>query len=750
MNTHWLEALQQLADDPSEFDYQGGTVVLVRRGKEIELSLRERPGAGLCVLRQVNGQTDYVPIEVYLQRDLLDLPILAQQIQKALDRLAQKRTARYIDGPATFEIDRSVLELDGASDKFKFLLCESEPGVTNLIQLMAPAGHGKTVLLEEIAQSAAKEYRAESNPYPMVLVVDLLGRFVGNIDDAIAGAINNTYSFPSLSQKDVVVAMRNRWLTLALDGFDELVARIGPKDAFLRISDLLDQVNGTGSIIISARESFFELHRITIAIRSYLQPRRGSFKTSVIRLRPWTERQGVEVFRCLGSASPTTELQDLLSAFADNIIAFQPFFLTRLADLWRKGERFGANDKGSQLGRVRYIVERLLDREVLEKWRDSKGNPLLSKEDHEHVLSTIAEDMFRTGAFFLRVDEVRIATQVALEERKLPSATVADAVERFPTHAFLQSTAHGYRFSHDKFLHYFLGGRLAQLCVGATAEFLRCLSEKEVVPEVVDWIVSSIPANSELRIQITQRVADLVSAEATDELRLNIGTLLPKILSEVACKRVVRFKNIVFSGNGLRNLKIAGIVFSNCHFITVDLSGTEIHESEFNGCEFDAIAISDRTSFKRSHFDQCTIGSLSVEESQRTFYSPKEISERIALLGGTISTTSPTPERVLADEVSDEVIIIVEKLVIASNKGWDICVEEFVERWGSIGQEVIEHGLKCDVLRKWNRDVAGPRRHFVRFQIDRNRLLQALRESAVDPQIERFWRGIKTGRKASV
>jgi hypothetical protein len=744
MNINWINSLQQLADDPSEFDHQGGTVVFVRRGKEVNLTLRERPGAGLCVMRNLSGLKDYVPVDVYLQRELLDLPTLAQQIQKSLDRLAQKRSARYIDAPARFEIDNVSLDSDEAKNQFKSLLCDVEPGVTNLIQLMAPAGHGKTVLLEEVAQSAAKEYQAEANPYPIVLLVDLLGRFVGNIDDAIAGAINNTYSFPSLSQKDVVVAMRNGWLTLALDGFDELVARIGPKDAFLRISDLLDQVDGAGNIIISARESFFELHRISIAIRSYLQPRRGSFKTSIVRLRPWTERQGLNVFKQLGSPNPETELSELRTAFADDVIAFQPFFLTRLAELWRKGERFGSTTNGSQLGRVRYVIDRLLDREVNEKWRDSKGNPILAKEDHQQVLQTIAEDMFRTGAYFLRADEVRIAAQVALGDKRIPSANLEAAIERFPTHAFMQSTERGYRFTHDKFMHYFLGSRLAFLCACKTEEFLRILTDKELVPEVVEWIVASLPENGSERISITKATAQKITTEAGAELRLNVGNLLPRILTGLDCSSVVVFKMLRFSGDSLRGLKLTGLVFSECSFATIDISQTEFQNCEFSRCEFDSIVVSEGTALTGSCLDGCTVGALNLAEKDRTFYSPREINERLILLGATLTTENSAPERVLADDIDEAVIDVVERLVKASNKGWDICVEEFTERYGRLGQQVIDYALECGVLRTWNRAVAGPRKHFVRFQIDRNRLLQALRESNIDPDLEKFWRGLPT------
>lgn len=743
LRKHWIEALQQLADDPEEFDNQGGDVVFVRQGKEHNLCLREKPGAGLCVVREIGDVKDYIPIEVYVQRDLLELPRLAQQIQKTLDRLAQKRVAGYIDGPAMFEVDGSAKSRDRSSDNLKLLLCESEPGVTNLLQLMAPAGHGKTVLLEEVAQGFAKTYEPQTNPFPIVLLVDLLGRFVGNIDDAIAGAINNTYNFPSLTQRDVIVAMRNRWLTLALDGFDELVARIGPKDAFLRISDLLDQVDGAGSIIISARESFFELHRITVAIRSYLQPKRGSFKTSIVRLQPWTVQQGIEVFRQLGSKNPESDLKGLTTAFADDLIAFQPFFLTRLAELWQKGERFSSATGGSQLNRIKYVVGRLLEREANEKWRDSKGNQILSFEEHELILCTVAEEMFRTGAFFLRLDEVRLAAQFALEESKKTTAVVADAIERFPTHAFIQSTDRGYRFSHDKFLHYFLGIRLATLCISSPQDFLTCIKAKELAPEIIEWLIATLPNGAEERLNIATKLLSFVDKESEIELLSNIGTFVPQLLHGVDCRHQLEFTNAVFAGDGLRGLNLHGINFKDCTFTAIDVSDTVLSDCVFLGCKFDSIVISEKTALPGCVFSDSKINALNLHEKDRSFYSPREIAERITLLGAKFDAAELIKEHVLADDISTDVVEVVEKLIRASHKGWDICVEEFVEKWGSLGEKVIEEGLQAGILRAWNRDVGGPRRHFVRFQVDRNLLLTSLRDAKVDPTIEKFWRAVQ-------
>ena len=131
-----------------------------------------------------------------------------------------------------------------------------------------------------------------------------------------------------------------------------------------------------------------------------------------------------------------------------------------------------------------------------------------------------------------------------------------------------------------------------------------------------------------------------------------------------------------------------------------------------------------------------------IFDKERSFYSPTEIFERITLFGGNVLTTELIKEKVLADEISPDIVKVVERLVRTSHKGWDVCVEEFVEKWGVIGQNIVDEALKTGLLRTWQRDTAGPRRHFVRFQVDRNQLLASLRDKTVDSQIEKFWRSV--------
>ena len=133
---------------------------------------------------------------------------------------------------------------------------------TQVIEIMADAGQGKTYFLEELAKDFADNYIPDKNPNPILVPVDLLGRVIASIPDAIAGTLQNKIKFPYLKQTDFIMCMRKNWIILALDGYDELVARIGLKDAFVKLNDLIQSLQNTGSIILAARSSFYTSHQI--------------------------------------------------------------------------------------------------------------------------------------------------------------------------------------------------------------------------------------------------------------------------------------------------------------------------------------------------------------------------------------------------------------------------------------------------------------------------------------------------------
>lgn len=745
MTASWLSLLQTLCDDADEFEHDGGTVVFRRHGNECLLRVIELPGIGPAV--DADGAP--IPFYEYVQRELLRLPLLAAQITRAIERDYRQRKIRFVDGPAELCRDREDPRgVERVVVPLEECLHRRESLRTHVIQLMASAGEGKTVLLNELSLRSARSYHAEEHPAPLVLTVDLLGRYVGTIDDAIAGSLNNTYLFPSLTQRDVLCCLRHHWIILALDGFDELVARVGIRDAFTHLRDLVEQLGGAGTVLLSARRTFFELYSITAGIRTYLNPRRGSYVSTVVRLQPWSKTEGLFVFTALDSHQPETDFDELSGTFDDDPrIIGHPFFLTRLARAWvKKGERF-RDESGERdpLRRTQFILESFVIRETNEKWVDRESRePLLSRELHFLFLGCAAEEMWRTGAYVLDSEEIRLVAELSLAEHDIPQEVVQEVIQRAPTHAAFVPQESRVRFYHDRFFHLFLGHRLAALVASKAADsVIAALNARELDPETLEWIAwfyREEIGNASECMEFLQDVAR--SGQLAGPGQQNLGTMCACAL-KLDRSDEIEVAQLTFFGDCLSVLGLSGVTFRSCKFWQIDLADANLKDCVFSECEFGDIVASQSTVFAGARFSHCEIRSIEVVGEVPRVFGPDVIMTTLRRLGATVEVQevpgAPAPQALVAEEL----VNCVEHMVRASTRTCDVALAEVARRFGDAAYTVADAGVEHQILRQVERATSGRPQVFVRFTTDRERLVRGQVAPVGDRCIDGFWEALR-------
>lgn len=740
--TDFLDELRFLADDPEDYLREGGSVIFTHHGIEHALQVRQQPGAGPTI--EHDGALLSVP--TYVQRHILNLPRVASQISRVLDKKAEQSRARpvaFIDGPARYSGPSGEEKWSQVAERLLALLLTPEVGTTQLMQLMAPAGQGKTVLLEHLARTLARQFQPDPFPSPLLVPVDLLGRYIGTIDDAIAGSLNNTFSIPMLTQRDVIFCIRQRWMILALDGFDELVARVGPRDAFARVTELLDQLELSGTVVLSARESFFAHYRITHAISAYLRPKRGDYTTGAIELLRWTADQGVEVFSNLKSATPEADFSALRTAFDnDDEIVLHPFFLTRLASLWVQGERFETSEEmgSGRHGRVKFVLDRYIERESGEKWVDRHGNPFLTTDEHVTMLGGIAEEMWRSNAFTLDPEELRLAAEMILSEMGVERDRAEAAVDRITTHAVLTADGRGSTFLHESFFKYCFGCRLGDLIAGTRNEDLLRLAEvRELDPDACRWcawrlqqIGASVAGIGDILSQVAQSATSL-------EGKTNAGLLAGATLLEVDGAEHLRLSDCVFSGGVLQGIQGSHCTFEKCKFWRADLAGTTLSECQMDECEMSGIMINSATRFDGTTFNESTFSAFELSEGGG-IYDPAEIGHLIEQRGGVVKTAA-APQAIKTQKVSvhEDALQCLDRMIRWSMRTCDIAKDELEEKHGDIASNVVRIGLESGILKSINRPAGGPKKEFVRFAVDRALLREGEVRRGTGKEIDLFW-----------
>lgn len=736
MSQNSVDIIKQLADDPNDVVFDNEEVLFTRRGHELTLKLSNCPGIGLAV--SLNGTN--VPINAYIQKHMLDLPSLANQITKITRKKISIRPSNYIEAPSTY-ITRPKSEIIWVETSKLLLnkISNPNPFATQLIELTARAGQGKTALLDELSIKLSGSFQPDAHPVPLLLTVDLLGRYIGSIDDAIAGTLNNTFMFPNLTQKDVVLCMKNNWMVLALDGFDELVARIGPREAFIKINELVEQLQFMGTLIISARDNFFKLYNISSAIQTYLKPRVGSYDTSIIMLNKWSTKQGCQVFSNLGSKNPNEDYCAVETVFSgDNDLLSNPFFLTKVAQLWLKGDRLNAMQQfKDQHARIKYILETYIIRESDEKWTDRDGKQIISSEQHNDILGYLAKEMWRLTSFKLIIDELTIATQIATSSLGLSPSISEAVINRIATHAALQNVANYYSFIHEQFFSFYLGYfLLSAIKKNDFDELLPILLDKELIISVQEWFAYNVSTTKNLDYSIILLELDKLRQKSSESVfNSNIATMVSIILPYIKTTVPLDLSKYTFSATSLSLKDISNIRFVNCNFWDISFEGTVFSACNFINCIMTKTIISSKTSFNNVVFDKTIPSSLVYDDEE--YFIPSAIKDILQQKG--ISFPVDTIVSTKKPKASIAIVKTTIKIIRWSNRFYNMALEELVEEFGPTCKNIVKTAIKAGVFKDVDIDASGSKKTFVRVVSDRDSLIQGHLLEAADDRINLFW-----------
>ena len=193
----------------------------------------------------------------------------------------------------------------------------------------------------------------------------------------------------------------------------------------------------------------------------------------------------------------------------------------------------------------------------------------------------------------------------------------------------------------------------------------------------------------------------------------------------------------IFIGNALIGGKYSEARFVECQFWHVDLSGAKFQKCTFVGCEFGDLRVSGDTRFDGSTLDRCQFTNVDVS-TQMTVFAPEEIEKTLAGMGAkTVKPpgTEPPPKK---PRVTVDAIKCVERFLRASERTCDVAIEDVEEDCKEAGA-VARAGLQAGLFRSVSKQARGPKKTFVRFTTDREKVLPGQLTPTGDSAIDAFW-----------
>ena len=630
------------ADSEDDVIIDKSSVMFSRDRQTVECEIIELPGGVVEV--QINGRR--MPYLDFIGEELGRMSVLAEAIK-------QKRqdVDFYVDTRATLtDSTESTIDQSSGLELLKTQCEKRSPGTTKLIFLTADAGDGKTALLRRLTRRVADDF-SNSKCRWLLLHVDTQGRSFVRLEEAVAMDLGQL-RISGLFYSGIIRLVRHGLVTIAVDGFDELLAEIGSGEAYSGLGAFLKQLDGRGIVIAAARSAYFEAENYAAQSRLLSSLPNTSVEVEQMGLHRWRRQETVKFFADFRHESgqrieePENTYDGLASVLdEDHVILHSPFLVHRMAILLA-GKLITPTEIREEIGQsglsvVPNVIRSFLDREVGEKWRDTNGKPYLNREQHVTLLSMIADEMWQQATNRLSVEMVQLVAETLLDEWNLPQKNRIQVIERIKAHALLQTaTSSGYRsFEHEEFFNYFLAERLGNLLKDSAQEGpLRAFLGKHSLPKIVAKWVSVGQQNAKIQAFFGYLNSLARSEVRSSYLKQNVGLIVARAASAYQPLKGAKIEAAYFEGDEWKESQLEEVTFEKCTFLNVVLTGCRWINCRFAACDFNGLSYDVTTSLRGSEFDRnCRVlGVLRVEEGLDHFrtYVPDKCQTIVELLGG--------------------------------------------------------------------------------------------------------------------
>lgn len=414
--------------------------------------------------------------------DMADLMTLAKMtLQSRRQQLFVETRARTMNGDLTTNDGAATSLLRGA------LANPWGDDATLVVMVIGEAGAGKTRVLQELVRTQASDYLHGRTDH-LFLYVNAQGRALARFNEALATELQDLRA--TLTYHAISTLVRLGLLVPVIDGFDELLGVGGYDDAFSSLSNFIEELDGRGKLIASARSTYYEQEFVARANRvSGL----GSqvWKQTPVEVLAWGQGEFEQYIRMRAERAglPPEEVALLTPhvrrAFQghNEALSTKPLFVARTVDLVLRGvDLSGEGDLLDEL------VANYLERERTEKLLDRGGGALLTTGQLRALLVNLAEEMWNQETRELDRRSVREVAEFVLVTESIDEAAQRVVIDRMPDLAFLMPSDRpgSIAFEHETFFGFFLAHAFARALGGEGITPSALLSRSVLPAEVAD------------------------------------------------------------------------------------------------------------------------------------------------------------------------------------------------------------------------------------------------------------------------
>lgn len=761
----WMPRIER---DLASFSDPGSRVELKETGRDLhavwrmggnarEADFQVRPSTGVRV--QWNG--DNLTYEQFLASDQL-----AHLRHVAKMTLLAGTTPHFVSTEARYDDDNGFGPSEPAVDLLRGLIEKPDRPATQVVMLTGEAGAGKTAVLRRLTEEYAALYlRGKADR--LLLYVNAQGRALARLHEALATELQDLKV--RLTYHSVATLARLGILVPVIDGFDELLGVSGYDDAFSSLSGFLDDLEGEGCVLASARSTYYE-EEFVVRAGAVVGRDRALWTQVPVRVEGWSEDNRNEFLTQWATQTGLSEERKreigarTAHAFAGQNQALQakPFFFTKVVALLRERPNFDAG--GDLLGQ---LVRAYLDRELTEKLLDRQSSPLLTEEQFDLLMRELAQEMWNLETRELDARSVREVAEYVAENENISETAKAVVVERMPSLAFLaRSDRPGpygrFAFEHEAFFFYFLAESIVSLFKSAEADIGIILGRSALPENVAERVARGIAERGNdsgrgLR-SVMERLGRAGASPGlrTVQVRENAGRLALAILRPRSSEDASRESSQEVANVAVRNLTLpggtlSGVTFRNCSFEEVVFRRTDLRRTRFLGCEvrnpvlFQAVRIdTETTRLDLRSLDERQFVGLRLAGGDEVTHDPSRRRRALATCGMAVPEESPEVGR----SVDPQIVELLERLMRAYGRANPVCMQDDALRklvsspkWAGLKALLLEH----EIVSRDRRETGGKKKEFLRRRFLPDQIMAGRAGGGeVHPQVRRFWRSVPT------
>ena len=682
--------------------------------------------------------------------DLADLQTVARMILQASKPELYISTNAKCDDP---DSTTATSDLGPAVDVLTELLESDNSAATRVIMLTGSAGAGKTHILRELVRLQAEKY-LHGQTTKLLLYVNAQGRALARLNEALATELQDLKV--SLTYHSVAVLARLDILIPVIDGFDELLGVSGYDDAFSSLAGLLEQLEGNGQLLASARSVYYEEEFLARADKISTASDQA-WRHIPVRVADWSDNNRESYLdrwvreKSLSAEDKANINKRLNEVFSDENhgLSAKPLFFTRMLELLHRNPQFsGSNDL------LRELVVDYLSRERNEKLLDRQSDPMLTQRQFERLMCELAEEMWNQDTRELDYRTVREIAEYTVEDEGLSENTKAAIIERIPTLAFLargsDPVSHTGSFEHELFFFYFLGKAIASRFTSTEGDMRIVLSRSALPEDVADRIAIELgteEANGQERLQgLLDRLIAAGQTEwlRTTQVRENAGLIVMALFRSYRQMEGYKLCSVIFPGSHL-----SGVSLIRCSLVDVVVRRSDLSSTQFLDCQAQNVLFLEP--LVRPEVTRLELNGLKVEQvtgihvlGLETNYDPSFVTKTLIECGTSIPTDRDSSPGVC---IPHKYIALLQRLMLAFRRTNPVYLDNQKVAaiikdpdWGTLENLLVAHDL---VKKEW-RHPSGRPTQVLRRQFLPEKLMVGLNESMpVNKQIRAFWNELK-------